>query len=130
MLPSELYELGQVRRLQTSDDSRLCQAVSAKLEDGNLRAAIRLLMSDDTPATPSAESFDQLKQKHPQASLKAADLPSPLQTQCLSVDESEARQAVLSFPAGSAGGPGGLRPQHIRDTLLCRESGYTSFLQL
>jgi len=33
-------------------------------------------MSDDTPATPSAESFDQLKQKHPQASLKAADLPS------------------------------------------------------
>ena len=30
---------------------------------------------------------------------------------------------MLSFPAGSAGGPDGLRPQHIRDMLLCRESG-------
>ena len=121
--PSELSALGQARRPQTSDDSRLSQAVSAKLEDGNLRAAIRLLMSDDTPVTPSAESFDQLKQKHPLASLQAADLPSPLQTQCLSVDESEVRRAVLSFPAGSAGGPDGLRPQHIRDMLLCRETG-------
>ena len=46
-----------MRRPQTSDDSRLCQAVSAKLEDGNLRAAIRLLMSDDIPATPSAKSL-------------------------------------------------------------------------
>jgi len=29
----------------------------------------------------------------------------------------------MSFPAGSAGGPDGLRPQHIRDMLLCREGG-------
>ena len=56
--PSELSALGQARRPQTSDDSRLSQAVSAKLEDFNLRAAIRLLMADDTPATPSAESFN------------------------------------------------------------------------
>jgi len=30
---------------------------------------------------------------------------------------------VLSFPPGSAGGPDGLRPQHIRDMLFCREAG-------
>jgi len=30
---------------------------------------------------------------------------------------------VLTFPAGSAGGPDGLRPQHIRNMLLSRESG-------
>jgi len=37
---------------------------------------------------------------------------------------------VLSFPAGSAGGPDGLRPQHIRDMLLCREaeSGFITAL--
>jgi len=29
----------------------------------------------------------------------------------------------LKFPAGSAGGRDGLRPQHIRDMLLCRETG-------
>jgi len=55
LAPSELSALGQARRPQTSDVSELCQVVSAKLEDGNLRAAIRLVMSDDTPATLSAE---------------------------------------------------------------------------
>ena len=34
------------------------------------------------------------------------------------MDESEFRQAVLSFPAGSAAGLDGLRPQ-----LMCREAG-------
>lgn len=33
------------------------------------------------------------------------------------------RQAVLSFPAGSSGGPDGLRPQHLKELVLCRESG-------
>jgi len=83
--PSELSESGQARRPQTSDDSRLSQAVSAKLEDGSLRAAIRLLMYDTTPTTPSAEYFAKLKQKHPHASVKAADVPSPSRPQCLSV---------------------------------------------
>jgi len=29
----------------------------------------------------------------------------------------------LSFPAGSSGGPDGIRPQHLKDLLLWRESG-------
>jgi len=84
-------------------------------------------MSDDTPAAPWAESFEILKQKNPQASLRAADLPCPSQNHCLSVDESKVRRAVLLFPAGSARGPDGLRLQHIRDMLLCRE-GRSEFL--
>ena len=39
------------------------------------------------------------------------------------MDENEIRRAALSFPAGSAGGPDGVRPQHIRDMLMCREAG-------
>ena len=38
------------------------------------------------------------------------------------VNEAEVRRAVLSFTAGSVGGPDGLRPQHIRDMILCRET--------
>jgi len=49
----------------------------------------QLLMSDDTPAAPSAESFDSLKQKHPQASLRAADLPCPSQDQLMSRQSDE-----------------------------------------
>ena len=43
--------------------------------------------------------------------------------QCLSVNDSEVRKAILSFVSGSSGGIDGLRPQHIRDMLLCQESG-------
>jgi len=101
----------------------LSQAVTGKLEEGNMMAAIRLLMPDDTLASPSAESLAKLQDKHPSASLDPVDLPSPSQDRCLLVDENEVRRSVLSFPAVSAGGPDGLRPQHLRDMLLCREAG-------
>jgi len=37
------------------------------------------------------------------------------------VDEDDVRKAILSFPVGSAGDP--LRPQHLRDMVLCKEAG-------
>ena len=43
-----------------TDSSLFTQAVSAKLEDGNLKAAIRILSSDDRPAQPSLESLQEL----------------------------------------------------------------------
>ena len=39
------------------------------------------------------------------------------------MDEDDVRNAVLLFPAGSAGGPDGLRPQHLRDMVVCKEAG-------
>jgi len=100
----------------------LSQAVTAKLEDGNVRAAICLVISEDVPAAPSEESVAKLREKHPSSSGKLDTLPASSQMQCLSVDESEVRRAILSFPAGSAGGPDGKRPQHIRHLLNCREA--------
>ena len=102
---------------QSRRSATLSQAISAKLEDGNVKAAIRLLMSADSPAGPSQKSLNALREKHPPASSDLSDLPSPQSDQCLSVNESEVRKAVLKFPAGSSGGPDGLRPQHIRDML-------------
>ena len=112
--------------------------MAAKLEDGNVRAAIRLLVSAEAPAAPSEESLSKLREKHPPASGKADQLPAPQRDNCLMVEESEVRRAVLSFPAGSAGGPeaGHLRPQHIRDLVTCQESGHdfltalTAFINL
>lgn len=98
--------------------------MAAKLEDGNVRAAVRPLISVESPAAPSEDSFTKLREKHPPASGKAGNLPAPQQDNCLLVDESEVRRAVLTFPAGSAGGPDYLRPQHIRDMMMCQESGH------
>ena len=89
--------------------------MSAKLEDGNVRAAIPLLMSPET--------VNELREKRPPSCSVLTDLPAPQPQECVSVDECEVRKAVLTFPAGSAGGPDGLRPQHIRDLLMCREPG-------
>ena len=72
-------------------------------------------------------SLAALGEKHPPASSDLSDLPAQQPGQCLSVDKAEVRRAVLSFPPGSAGGPDGLRSQHIRDMLLCQETG-TEFL--
>jgi len=52
-----------------------------------------------------------------------SDLPRPNVQQSVLVDEATIRQMVLSFPAGSSGGPDGLRSQHIRDLIMCREAG-------
>ena len=105
----------------------MAQAVSAKLEDGNLRAAIRIICSDDSPAQPTGDALQKLQDKHPAASGGLDDLPDINPDSALSVTEIEVRQAVLSFPAGSSGGPDGMRPQHLKDMMLCRESG-TDFL--
>ena len=49
----------------------LSQAIASKLEDGNIRAAVRLLTSQESPATPSAETLASLRDKHPTSSGKA-----------------------------------------------------------
>jgi len=104
-------------------DSQLARVVAAKLEDGNLCAAVRILCSDDSPAQPSLDGLAKLQAKHPQATLCCSDLPSPDGCQSLQVEESEVQKAILLFPAGCAGGHDGLRPQHLKELVLCRESG-------
>ena len=51
----------------------LSQALAAKVEYNNVRAAVRMLMSDDSPASPSPESLKALNEKHPAASNALTD---------------------------------------------------------
>ena len=46
--PEKVTDSRQSKSQQTSADAKLSQAVAAKLEDGNVRAVIRLLMSDSS----------------------------------------------------------------------------------
>ena len=114
--------VGSTGHQVASPTTTLAQAVTSKLEGGSLRAAIRLLCSEDTPAPRSLENLTKLQQKHPQASLKDGSLPDPKQYNPLSIDEADVRKAVLSFPTGSSVGHDGLRPQHLKDLMQCRES--------
>src|SRR6218665_294375 len=40
-------------------------AINAKLEEGNIRAAVRILCDSDGPATPNERNLELLKEKHP-----------------------------------------------------------------
>jgi len=97
--------------------------VAGKLEDGNLKAAIRILVSDKTYAAPSADGLAKLLLKHPPATVDADTLPVPQSDSGLSVAESDVRKAIMSFPAGSCAGPDGLRPQHLKGMVNCQEKG-------
>ena len=101
----------------------IADAVSSKLEDGNIRAAVRLLCSDDTPAAANPENLLQLQSKHPPPQPDRRLLPDPSATAPIMVDEKDVCKALRSFPAGSSGGPDGLRPKHLQDLVNCNESG-------
>ena len=58
----EKPRLSNVRNSQTL--TYLSKAVRAKIEDGNVKAAVRILLSEDTPAVPSEEYWRQLCEKH------------------------------------------------------------------
>jgi len=81
-----------------------------------MKAAIRLLVSDEQPAIPSAEGLEKLKLKHSPASLCADTLPPP-------DPETNVWKVVMSFPAGSSGGPDGLRLQRLKDLINSNKVG-------
>ena len=98
--------------------------MNAKLEEGNIRAASRILCSPDRPVEATTDSLIAMQERHPPNGWmdKMADLPDATLTDPLQVSIREVEEAIRSFPAGSSGGPDGLRPQHLLDLINARES--------
>lgn len=103
-------------RVKKSKEIQLKKCVSAKLCDGDVRGALRLLTSEEDQAPQNDQTYALLASKHPpmpdDLSLPPPaddDLADPVQ-----VGEDEVRKALSSFRPGSAGGPDGLRPCHLK----------------
>jgi len=90
---------------------------SDNLEDGDVRGANRLAANDDTMAPFDDATAALLRTKHPARAETLTDSPPPTlssdSTLCL--QETDNLAAIQSFAPGSAGGPDGLRPQHLKD---------------
>ena len=112
-----------VLRKNADPSAALAAAVTAKIEDGNIRAALRIISSEDKPAADSASNYAILLAKHPAALVHSSPAVDPKTTSALQVSEADVLKAIKSFPAGSSGGPDGIRPQHIVDLVNCREAG-------
>ena len=98
-------------------------AVSSKLEDGNIKAAARILCSDEAPVPADSATFRELVHKHPCHPPTRPAVPPPFPDSALQVDSNEVLKHIRSFPPGSSGGPDGLRPQHIAELIACPDIG-------
>jgi hypothetical protein len=112
------------RKRQLTSDEQLSKTITSKIEDGNISAALRILLSDDKPAEVNEETLQKLLERHPPANhnRKPSASPSPNDA-CLQVIDRNVITAIRSFPAGSSGGSDGLRPQHIIDLISCKDAG-------
>lgn len=114
------------RKRRPDAAASLSAAVTAKIEDGNIKAALRIICSEDKPAPDNIETLSALMDKHP-VSTSGGHVSSLVSSQAISFQASEedVLGAIRSFPAGSSGGPDGIRPQHIADLVKCKENGRT-----
>ena len=94
----------------------LASRVSSKLE-GDFKGAVKLTCSEDTIADMSIATLSALQQKHPYPHPDSCIPPLPQDSvaHTVSVSVEEVAKAIRLFPNGSAGGPDGLRPQHLKD---------------
>ncbi|ESO01059.1 hypothetical protein HELRODRAFT_175086 [Helobdella robusta] len=91
-------------------------AVTTRIEQGSLSAAVRLACSPAGLAESSPETLAKLKAIHPSAPLNRRAFPAQEPSNGR-VSPAQVLTALKSFNNGSSGGLDGLRPQHIKDLL-------------
>ena len=94
----------------------LASRVAAKLEEGNFKGAVRLACSEESIADMNDKTLAALQLKHPPPHPDPHLPPMPEDSSLSpSISEEAMVKAIRSFPNGSAGGPDGLSPQHLKD---------------
>jgi len=119
-LESEDHQSHATKQSKLKTDSASIEAgiarrAAAKLDEGDVKGAVRSLCSSDTLQKPTLLSFQKIKDKHPPAPADRRPLDKQLPGSPLTVTSEAVLEAINSFPAGSSGGPDGLRPQHLKD---------------
>jgi hypothetical protein len=117
-LPQPRQRRDRPGKRRADSDVALAKKIEAKLGDGDIRGAIRLACSEDTLAPNDAITLASLEQKHPVHPHPLVCPAPPLNANCPPVLDPELTSTVKSFPAGSAGGLDGLRPQILKDLLV------------
>ena len=89
--------------------------ISAKIATADISGAIRILTSDDTLLTQSADTIQSLQEKHPPAHPDSKRPTAPVYDVCITTNKENLLKALYSFKRGAAGGPDRFLPQHLRD---------------
>jgi len=117
---------GRVEKGGEGEDREAARRASIKVGDRDVRGAVRVLCSDEGGVAPDAASAAQLRDKHPAAPLDRRP-PPVASAQPFQATPVQVLQGVRFFAPGSAGGPDGLRPQHLSDLLGGEEKKVSFF---
>ena len=80
-----------------------------------MKAALRLLLSEDKPATNDEVTVYALRAKHPITQVDRRPAAARQDFAALQIIRANVIAVIKAFPAGSSGDPDGVRPQHIMD---------------
>jgi hypothetical protein len=112
-----------------SSGPTLAEKVSEKLNQFDMKGAIRLICSTDKVLEPSEEVLASLKEKHPPPFEPRNPPEPPSNEDNVIVSKLQVEAAIHSFKSGAAGGPDGLTPQHLKD-LTSKELGQAAITLL
>ena len=122
--PEFPFQLRKLNNKPKTEDEILKNRINAKFAENDLRGAIRELSSDDTLTPDNSETLNNLRERHPLAPAEVS-LPSAPDNEDahISVSSESVRLGIHSFPAGSTGGPEGLKPGHLKQMIGASEAG-------
>ena len=123
--PAEFpFQLRKKNANTKTKEEILKNRVDAKFAEYDLKGAIRELSSDDTLAPDTIETLDKLKERHPTVpdTISLPQAPENVDAHIPTTSEN-VKSTILSFPAGSAGGPDGLKPGHLKHLIGASEAG-------
>ena len=87
-----------------SELDRRLRSIGTELDEGNVKARIRMAVGDDKIADFTVANYAALKLKHPQK--ETCSVPDPTDTDCFSTSEFFVH--TMSFPNGSIAGLDGI----------------------
>lgn len=115
---SDLFNDHPARDRHTTRISDKVLLATRKLNEGDVRSAVRHLASDDSVALPSEEVMNSLRQKHPPERPGVVMPPPPVEAEMeVPITTKQVKDALFSFPSSFSGGFDCLRPRHLRDLL-------------
>ena len=105
---------------QKSELDQRIRSICTKLDEGNVKAGIRMAVGDDKIADFTADNYAALMLKHPQKGM--GSLPDPTNAESFQTSEYFVHKALMSFPNGSSAGLDGIAPQILKD-LTAKSNG-------
>ena len=85
---------------QKSELDQRLRSICTKLDEGNVKAGIRMVVGDDKIAHFTVDNYAALKLKHPQR--ETCSVPDPTDIDCFSTSDIFVHKALMSFPNGSS----------------------------